>query len=131
MNRTDRLLAMVLELQRKGRGRAEDLAGTFEITRRTVYRDIQALCEAGVPVVSLPGQGYTLMEGYFLPPLSFSTDEATMLMLGADFLSKSFAAEYREAAHSAGRKIEAVLSDRLRAEVCYLQNSIALVPMSV
>ena len=63
MNRTDRLLAIVLELQRKGKRRAEDLAATFEISKRTVYRDVQALCEAGVPVVALPGQGYALMDG--------------------------------------------------------------------
>src|ERR1044071_9851625 len=124
MNRTDRLLAMVLELQRKGRRRAEDLAATFEITRRAGYRDIQALCEAGVPVVSLPGQGYALMDGYFLPPLSFSTDEATMLMLGSEFIAEHFDSQYKAAAHTASRKIEAVLSDKLREEVHYLQNSI-------
>jgi predicted DNA-binding transcriptional regulator YafY len=131
MNRTDRLLAMVLELQRKGRRRAEDLAATFEISRRTVYRDVQALCEAGVPVVALPGQGYALMDGYFLPPLSFSTDEATMLLLGSEFVAKHFDSQYKAAAHSASRKIEAVLSDKLRAEVDYLQNSIALVAMNI
>jgi predicted DNA-binding transcriptional regulator YafY len=51
MNRTDRLLAIILELQGKGRQRAEDLAETFETSRRTIYRDIQALGEAGVPIV--------------------------------------------------------------------------------
>jgi predicted DNA-binding transcriptional regulator YafY len=131
MNRTDRLLAMVLELQRKGRRRAEDLAETFEISKRTVYRDVQALCEAGVPVVALPGQGYALMDGYFLPPLSFSTDEATMLLLGSEFVAEHFDSQYKAAAHSASRKIEAVLSDKLRAEVDYLQNSIALVPVNI
>jgi len=68
MNRTDRLLAIVLELQAQGKRRAEDLAATFEVGKRTIYRDIQALCEAGVPVISTPGQGYSLVEGYFLPP---------------------------------------------------------------
>ncbi|MBI3649899.1 MAG: YafY family transcriptional regulator [Acidobacteria bacterium] len=131
MNRTDRLLAMVLELQRKGKRRAEDLAATFAITRRTVYRDIQALCEAGVPVVALPGQGYTLMDGYFLPPLSFSTDEATMLLFGCAFIAEHFDSQYKQAAQSARRKIEAVLSDKRRAEVGYLQNSIAVVAMGV
>jgi predicted DNA-binding transcriptional regulator YafY len=131
MNRTDRLLAIVLELQRKGKRRAEDLAATFEISKRTVYRDVQALCEAGVPVIALPGQGYALMDGYFLPPLSFSTDEATMLLLGSEFVAEHFDSQYKAAAHSASRKIEAVLSDKLREEVNYLQNSIALVPMSV
>lgn len=131
MNRTDRLLAIVLELQRKGKRRAEDLAATFEISKRTVYRDVQALCEAGVPVVALPGQGYALMDGYFLPPLSFSTDEATMLLLGSEFVAEHFDSQYKAAAHSASRKIEAVLSDKLREEVHYLQNSIALVPMNI
>jgi predicted DNA-binding transcriptional regulator YafY len=130
MNRTDRLLALVLELQRRGIRRAEDLAARFEITKRTVYRDVQALCEAGVPIVSLPGQGYSLMEGYFLPPLSFSTDEATMLLLGSDFVAQHFDSQYQVAAKSAARKIEAVLSGKLRAEVRDMQNSIAMVPMT-
>ena len=62
MNRTDRLLAIVIELQARGKRRAEDLAATFEVGKRTIYRDIQALCEAGVPIISTPGQGYTLLE---------------------------------------------------------------------
>jgi predicted DNA-binding transcriptional regulator YafY len=124
MNRTDRLLAIVLELQGKGRQRAEDLARTFETSKRTIYRDIQALGQAGVPVVSVPGLGYSLMKGYFLPPLSFTTDEATMLLLGSDFMAQNFDAQYRAAAQSAGRKIEGVLPEKLRDEVHYLQNSI-------
>jgi predicted DNA-binding transcriptional regulator YafY len=130
MNRTDRLLALVLRLQGTGKQRAEDLAASFETSKRTIYRDIQALSEAGVPVVSLPGQGYSLMEGYFLPPLSFTTDEATMLLMGADFMARSFDAEYREAARSAGAKIEAVLPGKLRDEVRYLQDSIFFVPIN-
>ena len=125
MNRTDRLLAILLELQRKGSRRAEDLAATFETSKRTIYRDIQALCEAGVPIVSLPGQGYALLEGYFLPPLSFTTDEAIMLLLGSDFVARNMDSQYQDAARSAGRKIEAVLSEKLRVEVQYLKNSIS------
>ena len=106
MNRTDRLLAIVLELQRAGKRRAEDLAATFETSKRTIYRDMEALSEAGVPVVAVPGQGYALMAGYFLPPLSFSTDEATMLLLGSDVMAQQFDAQYRAAAQSAAAKIE-------------------------
>ncbi len=127
MNRTDRLLAIVLELQRKGARRAEDLAATFETSKRTIYRDIQALSESGVPIVAQAGVGYSLVEGYFLPPVSFSADEATMLLLGSQLVAQHFDAQYRDAAHSAGRKIEAVLSQPLRGEVEYLQNSIAFV----
>ncbi len=127
MNRTDRLLAIILELQGKGRQRAEDLAETFETSKRTIYRDIQALGEAGVPVVSIPGRGYSLMKGYFLPPLSFTTDEATMLLLGSDLMAQSFDAQYRAAALAASRKIEGVLPEKLRDEVRYLQDSIRFV----
>jgi predicted DNA-binding transcriptional regulator YafY len=127
MNRTDRLLAIVLELQGKGRQRAEDLAATFETSKRTIYRDVLALGEAGVPIVSVPGRGYSLMKGYFLPPLSFTTDEATMLLLGSDLMAQNFDAQYRAAAQSASRKIEGVLPDTLRDEVHYLQNSIVFV----
>lgn len=127
MNKTDRLLAIVLELQGKGRQRAEDLAETFEASKRTIYRDIQALCEAGVPLVSTPGRGYALMEGYFLPPLSFTADEATMLLLGSEVMAQNFDAQYRAAAESAGRKIAGVLPEVLRAEVRMLQSSIVFV----
>jgi predicted DNA-binding transcriptional regulator YafY len=124
MNRTDRLLAIVLELQGKRWQRAEDLARTFETSKRTIYRDIQALGQAGVPLISTPGRGYSLMEGYFLPPLSFTTDEATMLLLGSDAMTQSFDAQYRAAAQGAGRKIMGVLPERLRAEVGALRDSI-------
>lgn len=127
MNRTDRLLAIVLELQARGKQRAEDLAATFETSKRTIYRDMLALGEAGVPLVSIPGQGYSLMEGYFLPPLSFSSEEATMLLLGSGVMAQSFDAQYRQAAQSASRKIEGVLPEKLRAEVQYLQNAIRFI----
>jgi predicted DNA-binding transcriptional regulator YafY len=121
------LLAIVLELQRNGSRRAEDLAATFETSKRTIYRDIQALCESGVPVVAQAGVGYSLVEGYFLPPLSFSTDEATMLLLGSQFVADHFEAQYREVSQSASRKIEAVFSEKLRSEVNFLRDSIAFV----
>ena len=123
MNRTDRLLAIVLELQARGKQRAEDLAATFEVGKRTIYRDIQALCEAGVPIISTPGQGYALLEGYFLPPLRFTPDEALILLLGGDVMAHSFDAEYRAAAESAGRKIAGALPEPLREEVRGLQES--------
>ncbi len=127
MNRTDRLLAIILELQGKGRQRAEDLAETFETSKRTIYRDIQALGEAGVPIVSIPGLGYSLMKGYFLPPLSFTADEATILILGSDVMAQSFDAQYRSAAQVASSKIANALPEKLREEVEYLQSSIRFV----
>jgi len=124
MNRIDRLLAIVLELQARDRITAAQLAEIFEISQRTVYRDIRALNETGVPIVSAPGQGYWLMEGYFLPPISFSATETNMLILGANYMQQHFDEQYQEAAISAIRKIEAVLKPELQAEVSYLRHNI-------
>jgi predicted DNA-binding transcriptional regulator YafY len=127
MNRTDRLLAILLELQARGERRAEDLAATFETSKRTIYRDIQALCEAGVPVVAIPGRGYSLDEGYFLPPLSFTVDEATLLLLGAEIMAQSFDADYQTAAQWAARKIEGVLPAPMREKTAWLVENMMFV----
>lgn len=127
MNRTDRLLALILELQRGGPRTAAELAAVFETSKRTMYRDLDALGEAGVPIISTPGRGYELDPDYFLPPLRFTPDEATLLLLGADFMAQNFDAQYRAAAQVAGVKIEAVLPQATRAEVAYLRENIRFV----
>lgn len=126
MNKTDRLLAIVIELQRKGVLRAEDLAARFETSTRTIYRDIQALSEAGVPVVGAPGQGYSLMEGYFLPPVSFTVEEAVTLLIGTDFIEQKFDAGYGAKAQSARSKIEAVLPASVRSEASRVRATMRL-----
>ena len=130
MNRTDRLLSLIVELQAKHWQRAEDLAATFEVSKRTIYRDMLALMELGVPVISSPGEGYALDEGYFLPPLSFNTDESIVLLLGTDFMQQTFDAQYQSAARSATSKIRAVLSQRLRDEVDDLQTSMRFIAVN-
>lgn len=81
MNRTDRMMAIAWFLRSRTHATAAMLAETFGVGVRTIYRDVQALCEAGVPVVSLPGPGggYALMEGFRLRPIPFSPDEVEAL----------------------------------------------------
>ncbi len=129
MNRTDRLLAIVLQLQARQRVRAEDLAAIFEVSKRTIYRDVLTLNETGVPIVSVPGQGYSMLEGYFLPPLTFTSEEAVLLLLGADFVARNFDDQYRGAAQSASQKIVTVLRPELREEVEYVQRSVQFVAL--
>ncbi|BDP43229.1 transcriptional regulator [Deinococcus aetherius] len=128
MNRTDRLLALVLELRGREWVRAEELARTFEVSVRTVYRDVLALNEAGVPVVSVPGRGYRLMDGYFLPPLHFTPQEAVMLTLGVGAVQKAFDAEYASAAESAAKKLLAVLPEERRADVERVRGHLRVIP---
>ena len=127
MNRMDRLLGIMLEIQASDGKRVEELARRFETSKRTIYRDIQALCEMGVPLVSEPGRGYTLTQGYFLPPLAFTVDEAALLLLGVDAIAKSFDAEYRTSAEWASHKIKSILPDNVSQRVEILQASMRFV----
>jgi predicted DNA-binding transcriptional regulator YafY len=125
------MLAIVLRLQSAGNLRAEDLASTFETSKRTIYRDIQALSEAGVPLVAIPGQGYSLAEGYFLPPLSFNSHEAILLLLGAGFVADNFDADYQRNAELARDKIRAALPPQLLREVEKLQSRFQFISQPV
>lgn len=127
MNKTDRMLAIVLELQRKGLMRAEDLAAIYETSVRTIYRDIQALSESGVPVVGAPGVGYSLVDGYFLPPVNFTEEEAVAMLIGADFIEQKFDAAYGAKAKSAQNKIEAILPQRVREDVARIRSTMKLI----
>jgi predicted DNA-binding transcriptional regulator YafY len=116
VTRMDRLMAALLELQAHDLVRAEDLAQRLEVSVRTIYRDLAALSETGVPLVALPGKGYRLMEGYFLPPLSFTATEAALLMVGGEFVSQRVEPELKGAAEQALRKLTGVLpADRREA----------------
>ncbi|WEG13340.1 YafY family protein [Pullulanibacillus sp. KACC 23026] len=126
MNKTDRLLAIVLRLQRKDVVRAVDLASQFETSVRTIYRDIEALCEAGVPIIGAPGTGYSLMEGYFLPPISFTVPEVVSLLIGTDFIEQRFDDDYRIKAQDARSKIEAILPESVLNETSRVRKAMRL-----
>ncbi len=117
MNRIDRLFAILLKLQSKSPITSQELAEHFEVSQRTVYRDIAALSEMGVPIVALPGEGYTLMEGFYLPPLVFTSAEATALFLGARMLALQAAGRLPDNAEQALTKIAGVLPDNTRKHV--------------
>jgi predicted DNA-binding transcriptional regulator YafY len=109
MNRIDRLHAILTHLQSKRRVTAQEMADRFNISLRTVYRDVKALDESGVPVIGEAGTGYTIMEGYRLPPVMFSREEASALLLGSK-LAERFADEASKKHFSAALfKIKAVL----------------------
>lgn len=116
----------MLELQQKEVLRAEDLAFKFETSIRTIYRDIQALSEAGVPVIGAPGLGYSLMDGYFLPPISFTVEEAVTLLIGTDFIEQRFDRDYGMGAKTSRRKIEAILPENVQSETSRIRKTIRL-----
>lgn len=76
VKRFDRIVSIHIQLQSKKIVRAQDLADRFQVSLRTIYRDIRTLESSGVPIVSEAGVGYSIMEGYRLPPVMFTKEEA-------------------------------------------------------
>jgi NAD(P)-dependent dehydrogenase (short-subunit alcohol dehydrogenase family)/biotin operon repressor len=117
MNRIDRLFGILLRLQRAGRIRAQDLARHFEVSERTIYCDIAALNELGVPIISLPNVGYELPAGFSLPPIFFTPGEAGALALAVQLLLAQTMGTTSHDAERALTKIAAILPRELRGRV--------------
>ena len=110
----DRVTAILTQLQSKNLVRAQDLANKFNVSLRTIYRDIKTLENAGIPVSGEAGSGYSMMEGYKLPPVMFTRDEV-LSFITAEKLMQNFSHEsLGQHYHSAMEKVRSVLrfSDR-------------------
>jgi predicted DNA-binding transcriptional regulator YafY len=115
--RLSRLTAILTQLQTKRLLTAPELANKFSVSVRTIYRDIKALEQAGIPVFTEEGKGYRLMEGYKIPPVMFTESQANALILAEQLVLKnkdaSFIKDYLEAID----KIKAVLGHRVKDNV--------------
>lgn len=109
IKRISRLTAILTTLQTKRLLTASELADKFAVSIRTIYRDIRTLEEAGVPIITEDGKGYTLMEGYRIPPVMFTEAQANALIIAEQLVltnkDTSFIKDYSEAIE----KIKAVL----------------------
>src|SRR5918993_5100180 len=124
MNRIDRLTAILIHLQTKRVVRAEEVADRFEISLRTVYRDVKALMETGVPIGSEAGKGYFIVDGYHLPPVMFNQEEASALLTAGKLVEKMTDDSIRKAYESALLKIKSVLNTSEKDHLENLQSSI-------
>lgn len=126
MNRIDRLAAILLQLQSRSLVKAQDIADKFSISLRTVYRDVKALEEAGVPVIGEAGTGYRLMEGYKLPPVMFNMDEATALLTASKLVQSKTDAGISKHFNSALDKIRAILRHSEKDHIEEIDDHIAV-----
>jgi predicted DNA-binding transcriptional regulator YafY len=128
MNRTDRLYALVEELRAAGpRGRsARQLAGHFEVSVRTIERDLSALGQAGVPLATKQGRtgGYTLDRSMSLPPLNFTPREAAAVAVA---LTRSEHVLFARDARSALHKIASAMPDHALAEAYATAEKVRLI----
>jgi predicted DNA-binding transcriptional regulator YafY len=124
--RLSRLTAILMQLQTKRLTNATALADKFNVSIRTIYRDIRALERSGVPILTEEGKGYTLMEGYRIPPITFTESEANALITAEQFVVKnkdaSFVKEYSQAID----RIRSVLRNSTRENTELLSSRIAV-----
>lgn len=126
--RLTRLTEIHLLLQSKSMVNASEMAGKFGVSVRTIYRDIRALEEAGVPIITEEGKGYSLMPGYNLPPVMFDEAEANALITAGQIL-----AQYQEASlvanyEKALQKIKAVLKYSQKGKADLLEQRLQFRP---
>lgn len=111
MRRAERLFRLVRELRSRSVSRAEDLATYFEISVRTVYRDIAHLQASGLPIDGEAGVGYILRPGFDLPAMTFTFEQLDALAIGLSFVEVAGDASLCQAAQEVRAKLQAALPD--------------------
>ncbi|BDS11436.1 helix-turn-helix transcriptional regulator [Aureispira anguillae] len=107
--RLSRLTAIITQLQSKKVITASYLAQKHKVSVRTIYRDIRTLDKSGIPIITVEGKGYSLIEGYQLPPVQFTEDEANALITAEQLILKSKDQSFSESYSNAIIKIKSVL----------------------
>lgn len=129
MNRTERLYALVEELRARAPRtmRAAELATRFEVSTRTIERDLLALQEAGVPIWAQPGPGggYGLNVETTLPPLNLTPAEAVAI---ATSLAATQSMPFAASGRAALRKITAAMTLASRETALKLASQVRIVP---
>ncbi|UOG73321.1 YafY family transcriptional regulator [Hymenobacter tibetensis] len=109
MNRFDRITGILLQLQARRVVRGQALAERFGVSLRTIYRDLRTLEAAGVPLYGEAGVGFSLAEGYRLPPVMFTRDEAVALLTGEKLAARLTDEQTATHSREALDKLRAVL----------------------
>ncbi|MDW3650051.1 MAG: WYL domain-containing protein [Bacteroidia bacterium] len=126
ISRLSRLTAILLKLQTRPFVSVQSLSEEFEVSTRTIYRDLTSLEQAGVPLVSEEGRGYRLMSGYNVPPVMFTEQEANALIIAEKFIAKSKDKSLIRDFNKAIDKIKSVLLDNEKEKVDLLADRIII-----
>ncbi len=122
--RLSRLTAILTQLQSSRIVTAKTLAEKHNVSIRTIYRDIRTLEKSGVPVVTEEGKGYSMMEGYQLPPVMFTEEEANALITAEQLVLKNKDASFVQHYADAILKIKAQLRGSQKDKASLLKDRI-------
>ena len=127
MNRIDRLTAILLLLQ-GGKRSAGEIAHHFEVSRRTIQRDIDALCEMGIPIAADLGVagGYSLPADYSLPPLALTLHEALLLRLALSSVSQLSETPFKQERESLLAKVQTLIPRHAHEQLDQLTQALSL-----
>ncbi|WP_298543068.1 YafY family protein [uncultured Aquimarina sp.] len=125
MNRLTRITSILIQLQSKKVIIAKDIAERFEISVRTVYRDIKTLQDAGIPIGSENGKGYFLVEGFSLPPIMITEEEANALIISEKFIENQGDSSLKKDFSSLLFKIKAILRTSQKDNIELLEKRIS------
>lgn len=109
MNRIERISAILVQLQSRRVVTATQMAESFQVSVRTIYRDIRVLEEIGIPIIGDVGVGYSLVDGYKLPPLMFERKEAIAFLTAEKMVEKMTDLQNVQSFKSGMNKIRALL----------------------
>jgi predicted DNA-binding transcriptional regulator YafY len=124
MNRLTRITAILTQLQSKKIVTAKEISDRFEISLRTVYRDIKTLQDSGVPISSENGIGYFIVNGYSLPPIMISEEEANALVISEKLILNQGDTSLIKDFNSLLFKIKATLKNFEKDNISKLENRI-------
>lgn len=124
--RFDRIISIFIHLQSKPIVTAQELADRFDVSLRTIYRDIRSLEQAGVPIYSEAGVGYAVVDGYKIPPTLFTREEALSFVAAEKIMQVYVDQELSEHFTSALYKMKAVLRTAQKAEVSEITPAVVM-----
>ncbi len=122
--RISRLTSIVTILKSKSLVTARELADKYQVSTRTIYRDIRTLENSGIPIITEEGLGFTLMEGYKMPPVAFTEKEALALITSEQLIIRNKDESLIEHYNTAITKIKSVLRNSSKKKVELLSKRI-------
>ncbi len=126
IKRLSRLTSILILLQTRRLVTSTFLAEKFGISTRTIYRDIRALEQSGVPIVTEEGKGYSLMEGYRIAPVTFTGREANALITAEHVVLKNKDSSFIKDYSDAIVKVKSVLRQTTKDKANLLSDRIAV-----